>query len=299
MSREGEYAMVNQQLIYHGLVSRYSTLSIDLEIMRRTGFDGLEVSADKMRDVLAAGYSESELAARLGDVVVPGIGFLLDIERHGADDVALMQDAEDIFRLAVIAGARAVQVITGPVQVEAVRAFSQGRPWTGYAGVLGLSRDEQMAIVASNLSRLADAAADHGLMRYLEALGWLPLNRLADQVEAIERADRENLRLAVDFWHCYASGDGPDDIARLDPALLYGVHFCDSRAFDGGIPDEASLRDVATGAGVLNLRDWADAVKSTGYQGWWSCELFCRRQHQDDSFAVAQNLKELMTELIL
>lgn len=288
-----------QQLIYHGLVSQHSTLSVDLAVMRQTGFDGLEVSAAKMRDVLAAGFTPAELSARLQEVVIPGIGFLMDIDRHGADQAALMRDADEIFRLAKISGAKAVQVITGPVQVDAVRAFAKGQPWAGYTGLLGMTRVEQIAILAGNLSRLADAAAQFGLLLYLEALAWVPLNRLADQQEVIARADRENLRLAVDFWHCYASGDTPDQVARLDPALLYGVHFCDSRRFDGGIPDEANLRNIATGAGVLNLQDWVDAVKATGYQGWWSCELFCRRQQQDDSFAVATELHDLMTKMIL
>jgi sugar phosphate isomerase/epimerase len=103
----------------------------------------------------------------------------------------------------------------------------------------------------------------------------------------------------VDFWHCYASGDGPEVVARIPSELIYGVHVCDSLRFDGGIPDEAILRDVGTGEGILPLTEWVDAVKSTGYQGWWSCELFCRRQQQEDSFAVARDLHRLMSRLIL
>ncbi|MGZ0003504.1 hypothetical protein ACVEO9_04755 [Burkholderia gladioli] len=62
--------------------------------------------------------------------------------------------------------------------------------------------------------------------------------------------------------------------------------------------DEVVLRDVSTGAGVLDLVEWTDAVKSTGYQGWWSCELFCRRQQQQNGFRVAAELRALMTRLI-
>lgn len=105
--------------------------------------------------------------------------------------------------------------------------------------------------------------------------------------------------MVIDYWHCYASGDTPDAVAKLDKSLIYGVHICDSLAFNGGIPNEAVLRDVSTGAGVLNLRDWTDAVKATGYVGWWSCELFCRRDQQDDSFAVARALHDLMSDLVL
>jgi sugar phosphate isomerase/epimerase len=287
-----------QKLIYHGLVSRHAPLAIDLEIMRQTGFQGLEVSGAKMRAALEGGITEAELSAWLVPVDVPGIGFLLDLERQGRDHAALLQDARDLFRLAVLAGAKGVQVLTGPVQVQAVQAFAAGGHSGLYEGVLRLPREEQMRITARNLAQLADIAAENGLLLYLEALAWAPLNRLSDQVEVIRRANRDNLRLAVDFWHCYASGDRPEDVAALPGDLIYGVHVCDSLAFAGGIPDETLLRDVPTGQGALVLQDWVDAVKSTGYQGWWSCELFCRKQQQDNSFAVARDLHGLMARLI-
>lgn len=62
--------------------------------------------------------------------------------------------------------------------------------------------------------------------------------------------------------------------------------------------DEVVLRDVSTGAGVLDLVEWTDAVKSTGYQGWSSCELFCRRRQQQKGFRVVAELKALMIRLI-
>lgn len=288
-----------EKLIYHGLVARSSTLAMDLEIMRQAGFDGLEVSAAKLQAMRDAGFSDAELQMLFKDLYVPGIGFLLDLERHGPNESGLIIDAEHIFELAVICGAQAVQVINGPVEREAVLAVQAGKNWSGYIGVLGLDHAEQVTIMANNLAMLADRAAVHGLTIYLETLAWLPLKRLSDQVEVIRRANRPNLKMVIDFWHCYASGDGPENIRKLDKELICGVHFCDSRAFEGGVPDEPYLRDIPTGQGALNLGDWVDAVKSTGFKGWWSCELFCRKQHQDNSFAVARDLHKLMSDLIL
>lgn len=289
---------MTQRLIYHGLVSRHAPLAIDLRIMRHAGFSGLEVSGAKMKAALQSGISEAELAAWLADVDVPGIGFLLDIERHGADEAALIAEARELFHLAGIAGARAVQILTGPVQVAAVQAHAAGQSSGQYEGVLRQPRADQVRITAANMARLADMAAETGLLLYLEALAWSPLNRLSDQQELIAQANRPNLKMVVDFWHCYASGDRPEDVAALPRELIYGVHICDSLPFAGGISDESILRDVPTGAGVLQLQDWVEAVKSTGYQGWWSCELFCRRQQQEDSFDVAEGLHAQMTRLI-
>jgi sugar phosphate isomerase/epimerase len=287
-----------QQILLHSLIAKYAPMTMDLRIAQELGYDGIELSAAKMRAFLDAGWSEAELAARLRPVNIPGIGFLLDLERHGPDEAALLKDAEGLFHLAGLAGAGGVQVLTGPVDLAAARRHAAGLPVGGYAGVLGLDRADQMAISARNLARLADMAAGRGLLIYLEALGWCPLNSLADQVEMIARADRPNIRMVVDFWHCYVSGDTPERVAKLDRDLIYGVHVCDSLRHDGGLPDEPVLRDVATGAGVLRLQDWVDAVKSTGYVGWWSGELFCRKDHQDDSFKVAAGMKSLLEGLI-
>lgn len=288
-----------QQIMLHSLIAKDAPMALDLRLAQELGYDGIELSGAKMRAFLAAGWSEAELAARLRPFTIPGIGFLLDIERHGADEASLIADAEALFALAELAGAKGVQVLTGPVSLATVARHGQGLPIEGYAGVLGLARAEQMAITSRNLARLADLAAERGLLVYLEALGWCPLNTVSDQVELIARADRPNIRMVVDFWHAYVSGDTPEQIAKLDKDILYGVHVCDSLKHAGGLPDEASLRNVATGEGVLVLQDWVDAVKATGYVGWWSGELFARRQHQDDSFKVAAEMKRLMETLIL
>ncbi|MEW9308935.1 hypothetical protein [Labrys neptuniae] len=47
------------------------------------------------------------------------------------------------------------------------------------------------------------------------------------------------------------------------------------------------MGDVRTGSSILDLKGGVDADKAAGYTGWWSCELFRRRQHQDNSHAIA------------
>ena len=100
--------------------------------------------------------------------------------------------------------------------------------------------------------------------------------------------------MVVDFWHGFTSGDTPADVTRIPASAVYGVHICDSLLFDVGVPDESLRRDVSTGDGVLPLQDWVDAVKATSYSGWWSCDLFCRKDHQQVSRHVARPLKILM-----
>ncbi|MBB4235929.1 sugar phosphate isomerase/epimerase family protein [Rhizobium esperanzae] len=285
-----------QKIILHSLVAKHSTMAIDVEIARQLKFDGLEASGTKISDCLAAGVSKSSLTEMIGGMLIPGIGFLVDIERQDHERKQLFSDAARLFELATIVGAKGVEVITGPLSIEVVKSKALNKGL--YRGLIDSPEREQINLTAANLQELADLAASHGLILYLESLSWTPLNTIDKQLKVIEKAGRSNVKLLIDYWHCYTSGDTPERVAKIDKDLIYGVHVCDSLEFKGGIPDEPVLRDVPTGEGVLNLQEWTDAVKSTGYEGWWSCELFCNRNHQENSFEVARQLKSLMQSLI-
>ncbi|MCU1740777.1 MULTISPECIES: sugar phosphate isomerase/epimerase [unclassified Pseudomonas] len=285
-------------LVLHSTVAKHSTLAMDIDIAQAVGFDALEINSAKLEAYLQAGYSELELRNLLKDVHVPGIGYLRDIERQGAERDDLLQEAERLFQLANLAGAKGVQVLTGPINVQAVLDFQRGAKSEHYSGLLGRDQAEQYALTARNLATLADLARQYDLLLYLEALSWTPLNSLEHQLQLIDRTERDNVRMVIDYWHCFTSGVTPQDIAGMNKDAIYGVHVCDSLAFEGGIPNEEVLRDVPTGSGVLDLAEWTAAVKATGYVGWWSCELFCKKQQQQNSYAVARELKALLTRLV-
>lgn len=286
------------QLIFHSMASRPNTLAIDIEIATRLGFDGLETSGSKIKAFLDAGFTTQDLKTRLGHLFLPGIGFLIDLERQGDARRRMLREAEELCVLASAAGAKGIEAITGPLDIRVYETGAAARYPELYRGLVDLPTDTQTELTAANLQAVADIAASHGLLVYLEALSWTPLNTMDAQLRVLDRCKRDNVRIVIDFWHAYTSGDTPERIARLDKELIYGVHLCDSLPYTGGIPNEPVLRDVPTGQGVLDLQSWVDAVKSTGYAGWWSCELFCNRQHQDNSFAVASDLKALMERLI-
>lgn len=285
-------------LIFHSMASKLNTLSVDIDIAKTLGFDGLETSSDKIAAFLDAGFSEADLQARLSGLQLPGIGFLIDLERQGVQREAMLGEAERLCRLASAAGAAGIEAITGPLDIRVFEAVSDKTHPGIYRGLIDFSNEEKIALTADNLRLVADIAAGFGIVVYLEALSWTPLKSLDDQLRVIDTSNRDNVRLVVDFWHSYTAGETPERIARLDKNLIYGIHLCDSLPFDGGVPNEPILRDVRTGQGVLNLQEWVDAVKSTGFEGWWSCELFCRKDHQNNPYEVARDLKATMSKLI-
>ncbi|MEA9975658.1 MULTISPECIES: sugar phosphate isomerase/epimerase family protein [unclassified Pseudomonas] len=288
----------NNILALHSTVAKHSTLAMDIDIAKSVGFDALEIYSGKLEDYLRAGYSEPDLKALLKNVHVTGIGYLRDIERQGTERADLLNEAERLFQLANVAGAKGVQVLTGPINVQAVIDYQKRGKSAHYSGLLGLDEAAQYALTAKNLALLADLAKQYDILLYLEALSWTPLNTLEHQLQLIDRTERNNVKMVIDYWHCFTSGVKPEDIARMNKNVIYGVHVCDSLPFEGGIPNEEILRDVPTGRGILNLAEWTAAVKATGYDGWWSCELFCKKQQQQNSYEVAKDLKTLLSSLV-
>ncbi|TGR16774.1 sugar phosphate isomerase/epimerase, partial [Mesorhizobium sp. M1C.F.Ca.ET.196.01.1.1] len=117
----------SNQIVLHALVARYGTLALDLDIAHEIGFDGLEASGAKIRAFLDAGFSPQDLRHLVGETFIPGVGFLLDVERYGDARKDLLKDAEALTNLASAVGAKGIQVITGPISLEALDPTSVTR----------------------------------------------------------------------------------------------------------------------------------------------------------------------------
>lgn len=291
-------AQQKNRLTFNTTAARHCNFIMQMDIARSAGFSSIELTSGPVRAYLEAGYSQGELKAALDGLQVEGIGALLDIERTGEQGREMMDQAEKLYELATTVGAKGVQLVTGPLDYRAVVEYRRDGRTSRYSGLSGCTEEEQIAQAASNLQRLADRAQEAGLIVYLEALSWAPLSTLEQQVRTLERADRDNLKIVIDYWHSYTSGANPDDLAKIDKRHIYGVHVCDSLPFTAGVPDETVLRDVVTGRGILDLKAWTQAVKATGYEGWWCSETFCRAQHQSNGYVVAKQLYRQLNALV-
>ncbi|WP_375586779.1 sugar phosphate isomerase/epimerase family protein [Acinetobacter baumannii] len=270
-----------------------------MESAKEAGFKSLELSAKKVADYLDAGFTESDLKTLLKGLTISGMGYLVNIERQGLEREDLITDARKIFSLAQKSGAKGVQVLSGPLDVNAVISHSEQKQFNGYKGLLGLEIDEIIEKTAQNLSILADVAQEYGLVIYLEALAWTPLKRLEDQIKTIQLANKNNIKIIIDFWHLNTCGNTPEDVKKLDKNLIYGVHVCDGLENSSAIPEEVRLRNVDLGQGVIQLDKWIEAVKATGYEGWWASESFYKKEHQDSPLENAQKHYKYLETLIL
>jgi len=268
----------------------HCNLLTDIRIAKATGYGGIEVMGSKLYRYLDSGLSVESLVPHFEGLPPVAIGYVQDIDRREpAEYDSLIQECERMCSLAARLGIPMVQLLTGPRYTP-----DRAGPDYRYQGPVGMSWPEIRSLTATNLATLADIGARYNLAFYVEPLAWAVLCTLQQGLEVIDAAQRDNVGMLIDFWHLWATGATPDDVAKLDKSLILGVHVCD------GIPKAPGdywclkQRDVWTGDGCIPLKEWVDAVLCTGYDGWWAAELLSPKHWEQDPWQVARRLKDML-----
>ncbi len=277
------------RLVYNSNSTMHLPALIQISVAKKTGWDGIFVREEHLRRYLAQGYPPASLRDALTGLNPVNLGALADVERwREPERAAMLREAAALTELALDIGASYVQLLTGPVA-----------PGGAYVGPADLSTAELRRVTASAIQSVADLGASSGLRYYLEPVAWAPLSSLGQAVDVIDAAERENVGLVLDFWHLWQRGATPEDIAGLDARVIFGVDFADALGPPGtGTPDQRS-RCVWPGDGDIPLREWVDAVRSTGFDGWWDNELYSPPHWElADPFAVGAGLHDVLEKLL-
>ena len=280
----------------HSTIAGSANLATMAEAARRAGYDAIEPVYPAVYSMLDAGYSVEEIREVLAGLELPGIGWIEDLERQGEVFSPYLAECTKLFELCGQIGFKGVQILTGPIDMAAIRAYRDGSNFQGYMGLQDKDVSEQIRLTARNAAVLADAAAQFGVTLYLEPLCWTPMGKLPYALAILEETARDNFKMVVDFWQLFTAGATPDEIAKIPKEYIYGVHICDSAKPEAGVPDqtEAELRNVPFGKGIIPVKEYVDAVKATGFTGWWGCESFDVRQKQMAlDVSASKNYREL------
>lgn len=288
---------MNVTTTFHGNVVN------DIAVAKAAGYGGIELQSPKLYRYLDAGYAVESLPPLLDGLEVTGIGAVLDLERRGDARETLLAEVERMADIAVVVGAPILQMCTGPVDGEVVKDFQAGRLTADdlrYRGTLGLSESDALDVAAANVREAADIAADRGLDLYLEPLAWSNVNRHRHSLEIIERAGRGNVGIALDTWHYWTTGDTLEEVAATPKELIKAAHISDGLDLDRerDVPDQSVHRNVVIGGGAIPLQEWVDAIKSTGYDGWWVSEMFSDKANEHDFLEVATTIRGLLHILV-
>ncbi len=144
-------------------------------------------------------------------------------------------------------------------------------------------------ICEKNLKKAAEVAADHGVKLALE---FLQGNKLCGTLNTAKRlvrnVDHPNLGLLIDLSHQWMDRSDLDDIADLTADELLIVHVDDM--VKG--PPEALIDHDRTFPGEGRGIDHSiiPAIQATGYDGYWSLEIFNHdiwKQPLDDIVAAS------------
>jgi len=288
---------LNSYATYHG------NLMNDIRVAREAGFEGIEPQNPKLRRYAESGMDWAIAREALKGLELVGIGPFLDIERADQPDREFERDMTWFVDVAVAIGAPMIEICTGPIDNLLVKEFKKGtlpEHDDRYRGYLGKTETELLKGTAKRLKKAGKIAGDRNVSLDLEPVACAPLNRLNQAVKAIDMAGCGNIGLVLDIWHMWSAGDTPDDVAKLDKKIIKNVHFCDGLEFDRTWPPhEESSRDVWTGGGDIPLKRWVEAIKSTGYDGWFSCEAFCKKALEEDLVGMATALRMFTQQMLL
>jgi sugar phosphate isomerase/epimerase len=278
------------RIAHNGNTSMPYPFLVDVRIARETGYDGLLVVGDKLRRYLAEGFSVADAVTALDGVVVLGMNNVRDIERCSSTGRAeLLAETQAMCELAQAIGCPSIQLLTGPLD-----------PSGTYQDPLEMGSTELARETVFNLKEIGALGRQFGVGFYIEPLAWTPLCDLQRILHVLDEAGQDNIGLAIDFWHLWNSGVDPEDIARIDGSLIRSVDVCDGIGPPGALAGaDQRGRRVWTGGGSIPLKAWVDAVRATGFDGTWSCELLSPQHWQLDPWRTARDLRTLMDYLFV
>jgi sugar phosphate isomerase/epimerase len=281
----------------------YSNVLTDISIAKQAGFNGVEIQDPHLYRYLDLGLPINRLIEDLKGIEVSAIGCLHDIANCNRPDKSFLSAVHKMCSTAKALGAPMVQAITGPDNSYFIRDYHEGRITKDdkrYLDVLGMNQKDMIKYTAQGVAKAAKVAAEYGVKIFLEPLAAAPVNTIKQAIQVIETAGYDNVGVCIDFWHIWTAGETSEYVASLDKNLIYNVHVCDGLEFDRTkTPLEPELRDVWFGEGAIPLKEWIQAVKATGYDGWYTCETFCRRGLEEDMFETAIKVKNYMESLFL
>jgi sugar phosphate isomerase/epimerase len=197
------------------------------------GFAGVGLLADDYAACRAAGLSDADMRAILGDhgIGVVEVEFLFGWCR-GDERASFSRGVEErLYALADALGARHMNV--GDIDPAGER--------------------EPLERVAERFAALCDRAAEHGLLVGIEFLPWTDIPDAAGAWQIARLAGRPNGGVLVDAWH-YFRGRCDADALRAVPAdRIVGVQLDDADALCVGELYQDTLRRRLPGEGGFDL----------------------------------------------
>ena len=268
----------------HGMCSLYSNVFSDIRLANETGYLGLEIHTDKLWRYINAGCTAHQLADRLNMFAIEPTAIDIVGSVETTDRLSrrkLFRDTETLCQFAEIIGAPSIQL-------------------NAFEALNGLSVKQNIELTAENIRSIADIGREHNIQFQYEGAAWTPISSLDDYYRLHDAVGRDNFGFVLDTWHLWACrGATIEQIANIDSSLIYNVHISDGDRPRSGArwPDECELRGHIIGGGRIPLKEWIDAIRSTGYEGFYSGEFLNHQMWEMDHHDMALHMRQGMEAL--
>ncbi len=140
----------------------------------------------------------------------------------------------------------------------------------------------------ADLAEAAERAGARGLRLGYEALAWG--KHVSDHREAwalVRDVDHPALGLVLDSFHSLARGIPSSSIGDIRGDKLFIVQVCDAPQLQMDLLSWSRHFRCMPGQGEFPLDNWAEAIRKTGYDGYWSLEIFNDRFRAGSAGGVA------------
>jgi len=270
------------KLALNGATTMKADLPTDLVAASAAGFEFLEIWAAKLRNFLArAAPSDLRSLFNKHGIHPLSINSIEHITFRDADAYAWIEaECESLSLVAAWLNCPYIVVVPGEVPPA------------------GASREEIIEESVRVLRELGHIAGRHGVALGFEFLGQprcsVQTLDLANQI--VTRVDRENIGLVMDSFHFYAGGSSIEMIEALDPRKLFIFHVNDAE----DLP-RTELEDrhrLLPGLGILPLKEMFAALRSIGYDGFASVEIFRPEYWEREPIAFAREVKAALDSVV-
>ena len=245
-----------------------------IEIARHTGYDGVEVRAERL-------LGDAEELARASRVVRPGEvwslnGVRIAIAADGSLERALLErDLQPRLEICRVLGAQYLLVV--PPRSAA------------------LTTDLAIPALRDGLALTRDAAARAGVGVAFEFLGFFdcPVRTPTEVARAVDGLD--GVDLVLDSCHWHASGSEPLDAFPVERLAM--VHLNDAPQKEPSRIEDGDR--LLPGEGVIRLPSLISQLEARGYRGPFGVETFNPSHWAADPVEIAQRGRTAVRELLV
>ncbi|MCJ2189112.1 bifunctional sugar phosphate isomerase/epimerase/4-hydroxyphenylpyruvate dioxygenase family protein [Novosphingobium beihaiensis] len=247
-------------------VSVSGILEDKLRAIAAAGFDGAEIFEN---DLLSSHMNAREIRAMMADL---GLA------------CTMFQPFRDLEGLSGTLRARAFDRLErkldlmGELGADLLLACSSCAPH---------SSGEREGILA-DLHEAGERAAKRGMRIGYEALAWgRHVNDHRDAWSIVRDVDHPAIGLVLDSFHSLSRAIPSSSIGDIRREKLFLVQVADAPVLDMDLLGWSRHFRCMPGQGDFPLDEWAEAIRKTGYQGYWSLEIFNDRFRAGSASRVA------------